>query len=501
MARATCSALSTTVDFTSTTPTPMPISGVRPGAVIRPSATVNWSAGNFVAGNSGTITNNATFNDTSTGVFGNSGVGGTTMTFTNAAGATFNDNNAAGYTINNPWGGSFIFTNNGTYVRNAAGTTNLASNVLLPVRADQLALNGNRVDPSQPFVLAAGTNAVVGLREGKAAVACRLFAADGVAGEQEGQPLVREQEREGVEEAAAAAVALRQLDGARAGEERVERIGKLAIREPATLQRTGDHRERAPTNRGGLRGAHKTIDRQEVEQRHQGLGSLGEVRDRLRLQRMQRAAFGEAVNAAIIHQRHGQVPAARFGAALAARVDRHRRAQPLEVAGQAAQRLGRVGDRCRDRLGRVHRRAAADRDDDRPRDPEGGERRAAVQDRGGPGVRLDLGVDADPDANLASALGVPAELRRSIHTISEERQLIEERTGAKAKEFGQIFRLNPDVVKAQQVLAKDLPKCAATSLVDLSGVSPASSRNCAAASWAPPRTSSCGSTAASRWRR
>jgi CO dehydrogenase maturation factor len=56
-----------------------------------------------------------------------------------------------------------------------------------------------------------------------------------------------------------------------------------------------------------------------------------------------------------------------------------------------------------------------------------------------------LAVDADPDANLASALGVPAELRASVHTISEERQLIEERTGAKAREFGQIFRLNPDV--------------------------------------------------------
>jgi CO dehydrogenase maturation factor len=56
-----------------------------------------------------------------------------------------------------------------------------------------------------------------------------------------------------------------------------------------------------------------------------------------------------------------------------------------------------------------------------------------------------LAVDADPDANLASALGVPTELRHAVHTISEERQLIEERTGAKAREFGQIFRLNPDV--------------------------------------------------------
>ena len=32
-----------------------------------------------------------------------------------------------------------------------------------------------------------------------------------------------------------------------------------------------------------------------------------------------------------------------------------------------------------------------------------------------------------------------------MHTISEERQLIEERTGAKVREFGQIFSLNPDV--------------------------------------------------------
>jgi len=61
--------------------------------------------------------------------------------------------------------------------------TNLASNVLLPVRADQLVLNGNRVDPSQPFALAADADAVVGVREGKAAVAARLFAADGCAGQ------------------------------------------------------------------------------------------------------------------------------------------------------------------------------------------------------------------------------------------------------------------------------------------------------------------------------
>jgi CO dehydrogenase maturation factor len=56
-----------------------------------------------------------------------------------------------------------------------------------------------------------------------------------------------------------------------------------------------------------------------------------------------------------------------------------------------------------------------------------------------------LAVDADPDANLASALGVPAELRAGIRTIADERELIEERTGARVREFGQMFRLNPDV--------------------------------------------------------
>ena len=56
-----------------------------------------------------------------------------------------------------------------------------------------------------------------------------------------------------------------------------------------------------------------------------------------------------------------------------------------------------------------------------------------------------LAIDADPDANLASAVGLPPESRARLHTISEERQLIEERTGAKVREFGQIFSLNPDV--------------------------------------------------------
>ncbi|HEY3417301.1 MAG TPA: AAA family ATPase, partial [Armatimonadota bacterium] len=64
-----------------------------------------------------------------------------------------------------------------------------------------------------------------------------------------------------------------------------------------------------------------------------------------------------------------------------------------------------------------------------------------------------LAIDADPDANLASAVGLTPDERQRLHTISEERQLIEERTGAKVKEFGQIFSLNPDVTNIAEQYA------------------------------------------------
>jgi CO dehydrogenase maturation factor len=56
-----------------------------------------------------------------------------------------------------------------------------------------------------------------------------------------------------------------------------------------------------------------------------------------------------------------------------------------------------------------------------------------------------LAVDADPDANLAAALGIPLEQRSNIRAISTQRQLIKERTGANPNEFGQLFKLNPTV--------------------------------------------------------
>lgn len=56
-----------------------------------------------------------------------------------------------------------------------------------------------------------------------------------------------------------------------------------------------------------------------------------------------------------------------------------------------------------------------------------------------------LAVDSDPDANLAFSLGIPAEVRKEMIPVAQQTGLIEERTGAKLKKFGQIFRLNPDV--------------------------------------------------------
>jgi CO dehydrogenase maturation factor len=56
-----------------------------------------------------------------------------------------------------------------------------------------------------------------------------------------------------------------------------------------------------------------------------------------------------------------------------------------------------------------------------------------------------IAVDADPDANLASALGIPQDEAEKIKPIAEMAELIEERTGAKPGSMGGTFRLNPRV--------------------------------------------------------
>lgn len=56
-----------------------------------------------------------------------------------------------------------------------------------------------------------------------------------------------------------------------------------------------------------------------------------------------------------------------------------------------------------------------------------------------------LAIDANPDANLAMALGLPQEEARRITPIAEMKELIEERTGAKPGTAAPYFKLNPRV--------------------------------------------------------
>jgi CO dehydrogenase maturation factor len=56
-----------------------------------------------------------------------------------------------------------------------------------------------------------------------------------------------------------------------------------------------------------------------------------------------------------------------------------------------------------------------------------------------------IAVDADPDANLAQALGISEADQSSIIPIARRAALIEERTGAKVSQYGQMFKINPRV--------------------------------------------------------
>ena len=56
-----------------------------------------------------------------------------------------------------------------------------------------------------------------------------------------------------------------------------------------------------------------------------------------------------------------------------------------------------------------------------------------------------LAIDADSDTNLAAALGISREDQHKIIPVAEQVALIEERTGAKVKQYGQVFKLNPEV--------------------------------------------------------
>lgn len=61
-----------------------------------------------------------------------------------------------------------------------------------------------------------------------------------------------------------------------------------------------------------------------------------------------------------------------------------------------------------------------------------------------------VAVDADPDANLGSAIGFTREELKQVQPVAEMTHLIEERTGARPGSMGGVFKLNPEV--------KDVPE-------------------------------------------
>ena len=68
--------------------------------------------------------------------------------------------------------------------------------------------------------------------------------------------------------------------------------------------------------------------------------------------------------------------------------------------------------------------------------------------------KLVLAIDADPDANLAQALG--AKNAADITPISEMRPLIEERTETKIGTMGALFKMNPKVSDLPEKLSVDV---------------------------------------------
>ena len=55
-----------------------------------------------------------------------------------------------------------------------------------------------------------------------------------------------------------------------------------------------------------------------------------------------------------------------------------------------------------------------------------------------------IAVDADPDANLSTAIGISKDEISKIKPIGEMADLVEERTGAKPGSSGGIFKINPN---------------------------------------------------------
>lgn len=56
-----------------------------------------------------------------------------------------------------------------------------------------------------------------------------------------------------------------------------------------------------------------------------------------------------------------------------------------------------------------------------------------------------IAIDADPDSNLASALGVEESEAEKVQPLAQMQEFIEERTGTRKGQYGAFFQINPKV--------------------------------------------------------
>lgn len=63
---------------------------------------------------------------------------------------------------------------------------------------------------------------------------------------------------------------------------------------------------------------------------------------------------------------------------------------------------------------------------------------------GGQGRKV-IAIDADPDSNLASAVGIDDDSLAKVKPLAEMEEFIAERTGARKGQYGAFFQLNPRV--------------------------------------------------------
>ncbi|HVN23827.1 MAG TPA: carbon monoxide dehydrogenase accessory protein CooC [Syntrophorhabdales bacterium] len=68
-----------------------------------------------------------------------------------------------------------------------------------------------------------------------------------------------------------------------------------------------------------------------------------------------------------------------------------------------------------------------------------------------------LSIDADPDSNLASAIGIEPAKLKDVQPLAQMKEFIEERTGSKRGAYGSFFKMNPKVddIPEKFSIAKD----------------------------------------------